>query len=101
MRLGFVGQLGLLCSGNVDIVAVEESQHYSDHSADSVRVPLHQSQTVSECWCRVRSSVHFDITDTLKPKSEQQCRHRPPRHQKGEFSSRESSEDMAVDSIGR
>ena len=29
-------------SGHVDIVAVEESQQFSDFSADSVRVPLNQ-----------------------------------------------------------
>ena len=32
-----------LVSGNVDIVAVEESQQFSDFATDSVRVPLHQS----------------------------------------------------------
>ena len=32
---------GFFQSGNVDIVAVEESQQFSDFSADSVRVPLH------------------------------------------------------------
>ena len=42
-QLGLVGQLGFLDSGNVDIVAVEESQQSSDFSADSVRVQLHQS----------------------------------------------------------
>ena len=46
MRLSLVGQLGFLDSGNVDIVAEEESQQFSDFSADSVRVPLHQSWTV-------------------------------------------------------
>ena len=39
-RLSLVGQLGFLDSG---IVAVEESQLFSDFSADSVHVPLHQS----------------------------------------------------------
>ena len=39
---GFV-LLVSLDSGNVAIVAVEESQQFSDFSADSVRVPLHQS----------------------------------------------------------
>ena len=34
-RLSLVGQLGFLNSGNVDIVAVEESQQFSDFSADS------------------------------------------------------------------
>ena len=43
MRLRLIGQLGVLDSGNVDIVAVEESQQFNDFSADSVRVPLHQS----------------------------------------------------------
>ena len=43
MRLRLVGQLGLLDSGNVDIVGVEESQQFSDFSADSVRVSLHQT----------------------------------------------------------
>ena len=42
-RLRLVGQLGFLDSDNVDIVAVEESQQLSDFSADSVRVPLHQT----------------------------------------------------------
>ena len=42
-RLILVGQLGFLDSGNVDIVAVEESQQFSDFSANSVCVPLHQS----------------------------------------------------------
>ena len=42
-RLSLVGQLGFLDSGNVDIVAVEECHQFSDFSADSVRVPLHQS----------------------------------------------------------
>ena len=31
-RLSLVGQLGFLDSGNVDIVAVEESQQFSDFS---------------------------------------------------------------------
>ena len=48
-------------SGNVDIAAVEESQQFSNLAADSVRVPLHQSSTVSGCWCLVLSMVHFDI----------------------------------------
>ena len=43
MRLSLVGQLGFLDSGNVDIVAVDKSQQLSDFSADSVRVPLHQT----------------------------------------------------------
>ena len=34
---------GFLDSGNVYIVAVEESQQFSDFSADSVHVPLRQS----------------------------------------------------------
>ena len=42
-RLSFVGQLGFLDSGNVNIVVVEEIQQFSGFSADSVRVPLHQS----------------------------------------------------------
>ena len=42
-RLRLVGQPDFLDSGNVDIVAVEESQQFSDLSADSVRVPLHQT----------------------------------------------------------
>ena len=40
-RLKLDDQLGFLDSGNVDIVAVEESHQFSDFSADSVRVPLH------------------------------------------------------------
>ena len=48
--LSLVGQLGYLDSGNVDIVAVEESHQFSDFSADSVRSPLHQSETISGCW---------------------------------------------------
>ena len=43
MRLRPVGQLGFLDSGNVDIVAVEESQQFCDFSADSARFPLHQT----------------------------------------------------------
>ena len=43
MRLSLVGLLGFLDSGNVDIVAVEECQQFNYFSADSVRVPLHQS----------------------------------------------------------
>ena len=35
MRLRLVGQLGFLDSGNVDNVAVYESQQLSDFSADS------------------------------------------------------------------
>ena len=54
--------------GNVDIVAVAESQQFSDYSADSASLPLHQSLTVSGCWCRDRSRVHFDIDFTLMPK---------------------------------
>ena len=42
-RLRLVGQPGFLDSGNFDIVAVEESQQFSDFSADFVRVPLHQT----------------------------------------------------------
>ena len=42
-QLGLVGQIGFLDIGNVDIVAVEESQQFSDFAADSVRDPLHQS----------------------------------------------------------
>ena len=42
-RLSLVGQLGVLDSGNVDIVAVDESQQFSYFSTDSVRVPLQQS----------------------------------------------------------
>ena len=37
-RLSLVGQLGFMDSGNVDIVAVVESQQISDFSADSVRI---------------------------------------------------------------
>ena len=90
-RISLVGQLGFLDRGNVDIVAVEESQQFSDFAADSVRVTLYQTLTVSGCWCRVRSRLHFDITGTLKQKSEQQCRHRPLHHQKGDLTSGESS----------
>ena len=39
-RLRLVGQRGFMDSGNADIVAVEESQQFSDYS---VRVPLHQT----------------------------------------------------------
>ena len=60
-RIRPVGQLGLLDSGNVDIVAVEESKQFSDFVADSGRVPLHQSKTVSGCWCRDWYMVYFDI----------------------------------------
>ena len=42
-RLRLFGQLGFLDSGNVDIVAVEESQKCSYFYAYSVRVPLHQT----------------------------------------------------------
>ena len=45
--------------------------------------------------------VHFDITGILKQKSEQQCRHRPLRHQKGDLMSREILEVVAVDSVCR
>ena len=45
--------------------------------------------------------VHFDITGTLKQNSELQYRHRPLRHQKGDLTSRESWEVIAVDSVGR
>ena len=38
-RLSLVGQLGFLDSGNVDMVAVEESHQFSYFAADSVRVP--------------------------------------------------------------
>ena len=67
-RLRLVGQHGFFDSGNVDIVAEEECQHISDRTADSVRVPLRLSSTVSESWCRVRSWVHFDIAGKLKQK---------------------------------
>ena len=53
-RLRLAGQLGFLDSGNVDIVAVEECQQFSDFPADSFRDPLHQTKTVSGCWCRDR-----------------------------------------------
>ena len=42
-RLSLVGQLGFLGSGNIDIVAVEGSQEFSEFFSDSVRVPLHKS----------------------------------------------------------
>ena len=42
-RLSPVDQLGFMDSGNADIVAVEESQQFSNSAADSVRLPLHQS----------------------------------------------------------
>ena len=42
-QFSHVGQLGFLDSGNVDIVAAEESQQISDISADYVRAPSHQS----------------------------------------------------------
>ena len=42
-RLRCVGQLGFLVSGNVDIVAVEERQQFSDFYADIFCVPLHQT----------------------------------------------------------
>ena len=35
-RFSLVGLLGFLDSGNVDIVAVEESQQFSDFAADSI-----------------------------------------------------------------
>ena len=41
-RVNLVGQLGFLDSGNAYIVAVEVTQQFSDFSADSVRVKLHQ-----------------------------------------------------------
>ena len=100
-QLSHVGQLDFLDSGNVDIVAEEGSQQFSDFSADSVRVPLHQSWTVSGCWCRDRSRVHIDIAGTLKQKSEQQCRHCPLRRQMGDLMSRESSEVLSIDCVGR
>ena len=100
-RLSLVGQIGFLDGGIVDIVAVEESQQLCDFSSDSVRVPLHQSYTVSGCWCQDRLWVNFDIAGTLKQMSELQCRHRPLRHQKGDLTSRESSEVLAIDRDGR
>ena len=45
--------------------------------------------------------IHFDIAGTLKQKSELQCRHRPLRHQKDDLTSRDSSEAVAIDSVGR
>ena len=48
-----------------------------------------------------RSRVYFDIAGTLKQKSEQQCRQRPLRHQKGDLTNRESSEVLAIDNVGR
>ena len=60
-RLSLVGKLGFLDSGNIDIVAVEESQQFSYFAADYVHVPLHQLKTVSVCWCLVQSRVHVDI----------------------------------------
>ena len=99
MWLSLVGQLGFMDSGNVDIIAVEESQQFSDIFADCV--PLHQSYTVSGCLCQDRSRVHFDIAGTLTQMSEQQCRHRPLRQQKGDLTSGESLEVLAVDSVGR
>ena len=72
-------------SGNADIVAVEKSQQFSDLSADSACVPLHQMLTVS--WRQDRFRVHLDIAGTLKQKSYQQCRHWPLRHQKGDLTS--------------
>ena len=53
-------RLGLLDSGNVDIVAVEESQQFSDFAADSARVLLRQSQTVGGCWCPVQGSFRYN-----------------------------------------
>ena len=44
----------------------------------------------SGCWCRHRSMVQFDIVGTLKQTSEQQCRHRLHRHQKGDLTRKES-----------
>ena len=38
-RLSFIGQLGFLDNGNVDIVAAEESQQFNDFAAYSVRIP--------------------------------------------------------------
>ena len=58
-RLRLFCQLGFLKNGNVDIVAVEESQKFSGFSADSARVPLHQLQTVSGYWCRVQCSFRY------------------------------------------
>ena len=49
----------------------------------------------------VESGPHFDIAGTLRQKSEQQCWHRPPRHQKGDLTSTECSNVLAVDSVGR
>ena len=63
--------------------------------------PLHQSQTVSGCWCRDWRRVHFDIAGTLKQKSEQQSWHRPLHHQKIDLTSTESSEVLAINSVGR
>ena len=100
-RLSSVGQLGFFDSGNADIVSVEESQQFSDFATDYDRVPLHQSQTVSESWCRDRSWVHLDIGGTLKQKSEKQCRYWPLRHQKADLTSRERSEVLVGDSVGR
>ena len=100
-RLILIGQPGIMDIGIDDIVAVDESHHISDFAADSVRVPLRLSKTVSGCWCRVRCSVHFDIAGTLKQKSDQQCQHRWLRHQKSDLTSTKSSELLAVDSIGK
>ena len=47
------------------------------------------------------SVVSFDIAGTLKQMSEQQCRHRPLRHLKGDLTSRESLEVLSADSVGR
>ena len=45
--------------------------------------------------------VYFDIVGTLKQKSEQQFRRQPLRHKKGDLTSRESSDVLAIDSVGR
>ena len=52
-------------------------------------------------WCRVRSRVQLDIAGTLKQMSDQHCRYRSLRHKKGDLTNRESSEVIAVDSVGR
>ena len=80
---------------------MEESQLFNDFSADFIRDPLSQSLRVTRYWCRVRSRVHFDIAGTLKQKSEQQCRHLPLRHKIGDLASREYSEALAVEGVGR
>ena len=81
----------------------------SEHAAVVVVISSHQSHCRGVSRFRSAQSITIPLSvcsASILPahrirKSEHHCRYRPLRHQNGDIRSRESSEVLAADSVGR